>query len=73
MTEREKRLTALYERLLRADAEHDTTTLKEVLAPTYRFLVRDTVLTRGDRVANARSRYNSPIGPDPPRLPVPVL
>jgi hypothetical protein len=33
----EKQLTNLYQRLLTADALHDTTAFAEVLAPTYRF------------------------------------
>lgn len=45
----------LYGCLLAADAEHDTTAFKQLLAPTYRFITPrgDTVLTRADRVAIA--------------------
>lgn len=51
----EKQLTDLYQRLLTADALHDTTAFTEVLAPTYRFITLrgDTVLTRADRIERA--------------------
>ena len=52
---RANEVTELYRRLLTADAERDTTALKQILAPTYRFITPrgDTVLTRADRVAIA--------------------
>ena len=53
----EEEIRSVYQQLLNADAQRDTTTLKRILAPGYTFVPPrgDTIFTRKERVANAAS------------------